>query len=185
MLIYISTTVVNLVLLANTLHPDDQWVYNLYMPVEAGLLSWAAFEYFKTNKRRFLIWVGYLIFLIAFVVEVSIKGIQIFSNHGYIAESALLLIIYLLLLYDYFTKQNTNWKSSPDVWISLGIVLYFGGVVPYLSLMQYLQSSHPKINLFLFYFIIEGLANVRYLLLALGFWFVRRNVLSKISGFNE
>ena len=93
-------------------------------------------------------------------------------------------MLFLLVLYVQFTKGDSNWTRSPIVWISLGIILYFGGAVPYLSLMHYLQSN-PKINLLLFRIIIDVLANIRYLLLALGFWFVRRNVLSKIQGINE
>lgn len=183
-IVFIWGNVINFISNTYSLHLSNHWLYNLYMPIEAGLLVFAAFEYFRTNRWKYLIGLGYVAFLSAFITEISINGLNTFSNHGYIAESALLLLLFLLVLYIHFTKGDNDWKSSPTTWISLGIVLYFGGAVPYLSFMQYLQISHPKINLFLFYFIIEGLANVRYLLLALGFWFVRRNVLSKIHGIN-
>ena len=166
-------------------HPNNQWLYNAAMPIETGFLAWAAYTYFKSDKRKYLIGLGYVAFLSAFITEVSINGLNILSNHGYIAESALLLLLFLLIMYVHFTRERIDWKRAPITWISVGIVLYFGGSIPYLSLMHYLQNNHPKINFFLFYFIIEGLANVRYLLLALGFWFVRRNVLSKIHGINE
>ncbi len=45
---------------------NDQWVYNLSMPLEAGFLTWAAFEYFKDAKGKIWIWAGYLIFLSVF-----------------------------------------------------------------------------------------------------------------------
>ncbi len=175
----------NMILLFPKVNNHNQWVYNLAMPIETGFLSWAALEYFKKNKARFFIWIGYCLFLIAFLIEMFVKGGAVFSNHGYIVESGLLLILFLFVLYSEFTRKSVSWKRSPDIWISLGIVLYFGGVIPYLSLIHYLQESHPTMNRYLFNFIIIGLSNVRYLLLAVGFWLVRRNVLSKITGLNE
>lgn len=183
-LIYCLARLIETIEISDNIHPDTQWVYNLSMPFETGLLTWAAYEYFKTNKRKFLILIGYAIFLAVFISELFIKGIRTFSNHGYIAESILLLILYLSLLYTQFTK-GSPWKHTPKLWISLGIVLFFGGVVPYLSLMQYLQNTHPKLNSFLYYFIIDGLENVRYLLLAVGFWIVYRNTVIKKPLTNE
>lgn len=181
LLIFILGSVLNYIANIDNVRPNNQWLYNLYMPVETYFLAWSAYEYFKSKKRTILIFIGYVIFLGVFIAELFIKGISVFANHGYIAESALLLVIYLLILYNYFTNHNNNWKRSPIVWISIGIVLYFGGAVPYLSLMHFLQDNHPRLNLFLFQFIIEGLANVRYLLLALGFWLIRRNAKSNPS----
>jgi len=176
-LIFILANVVRLILSQNNLPINNQWVYNLSMPIETGLLTWAVYEYFKASKGKIWIWIGYLIFITILVTELSIKGIWILSNHGYIAENILLLVLYLLVLYAHFTKQNGNWQRSPELWICLGIVLYCGGVVPYFSLINYLQVSYPKVNSFLYYFIIDGLATLRYLLLALGFWFVRSNAI--------
>jgi hypothetical protein len=164
---------------------SDHWLYNLSMPVETGLLTWAGYLYFADDKRKYLIWVGFALFMIIYISDVLIKGISVFFNYGYIAESALLVMIYLLILYSHFIKQSIGWKTSPEIWISIGIVLYFGGVVPYLSLMRYLQSAHPQMSSLLYEFIIEGLETVRYLLLGLGFWLVRRNALAKTSVANE
>jgi hypothetical protein len=185
-LIYILSHVTNIILLARNMPQDNQWVFNVSMPMEAGILTWAAYEYFKNTRGKIWIWIGYAAFLVVLITEISIKGIWIFSNHGCIAESALLLILYLLILYSHFTSQNSTWKRSPELWICLGIVLFYGGVVPYFSLMHYLQASYPKVNAFLYYFIIDGLATLRYVLLAVGFWFVRRNALQTalLSGNN-
>jgi hypothetical protein len=183
-LIYILANAVMIIQEKNKVTINNQWVYNLAMPIETGFLAWAACEYFKSSKAVLLICIGVGIFFIAFLTELFLTGASVFSNHGYIIESGLLLVLYLFVLYSQLTKQTGNRKRSPEVWISIGIVLYFGGGVPYLSLIHYLEKGHPQINLLLYRFIIEGLSNVRYILLGVGFWFVRRNVLSKISGLN-
>jgi hypothetical protein len=165
----------------NNSNHNNQWLFNLSMPIETGLLSWAAYVYFATDKKKYLVWIGYMVFLAIIISEMLIKGISVFFNYGYIAESGLLVLIYLLVLYSHFIKQNLGWSSSPEIWISIGIVLYFGGVVPYLSLMRYLEQSHHHYSKLLYDFIIEGLCTIRYLLLAVGFWLVRRNALAKFK----
>ncbi len=183
-LIYILGEVVVIIERANKMPLTNQWVYNIDMPVETGMLTWAGYEYFNRSKAKLLLGIGYAIFLVIFISEIIIKGIGVLSNHASVAQSLLLVITYLLVLYSEFTKQNMKWKRSPEVWISFGLVLYFAGVVPYFSLIHYLQEHNSKINLLLFNITIIVLSNIRYLLLAVGFWFVRKNVLSKITGLN-
>ncbi len=160
---------------------NNQWVYNLAMPVEAGFLCMAGYEYFRTDRKKWLVWGGYFIFLGVFLFEIIIKGPLVFSNHGYVAEGILLVVLYLSVMYVQLTTQNNTWRTSPEVWISLGIVIYFSGVVPYFSLFNYLQLYYPKINLYLFRFVNIELSNVRYVLLAVGFWLIRRNAISKTT----
>lgn len=164
---------------------NNQWIYNVSMPIEAGLLTWAGYEYFKSFKESFLLWIGYAVFLLLFVSEIIIKGPLIFSNHGYIAESMLLLVIYLIILYTQFREENTSLKRLPDLWIALGIIIYFGGIVPYLSLIHYLDLHHPIVSNYLYSIITVGLANLRYIFVAIGFWMIRRNALIKTTFTNE
>ncbi len=177
-LIVMLTYIVQLI---PSMNNHNQWVYNLSMPIETGILTLAAYIHFKSKKEKNLIWLGYFIFLLVFTSEIVIKGFLIFSNHGYVAECILLIVLYLLVLYSLFIKQNIAWKHTPEIWISIGIVVYFGSVLPYLSLLQYFQEYFPEINRMLFRLITVGLSNIRYLLLAYGFWLIRRNALSKTT----
>lgn len=163
----------------------NHWIYNLYMPIETGLLTWGGYEYFKSTREKFLVWIGYFIFLGILISEIIIKGLFVLSNHGYIAEGILMVVLYLSVIYMQLTSQNNTWKRSPEFWISLGIVLYFGGDIPYLSLMDYLQQYYPKINLYLYRFINIGLSNLRYLFLAIAFWLIRQNAIAKTPIVNE
>lgn len=183
---YIFITILSyLAQLIPGMHKNNQWVYNLAIPIETGLLCWGAYEYFKSYKAKFLVWIGFIIFFIVFIVDLIAVSPLVLSTHGLVAEGIVLIVPYLLLIYRQFTTQNATWKHSPELWISLGIVLYFGGSLPYLSLFNYLQTYHPKVNLYLLSFIDIGLSNVRYLLLAVGFWLVRRNAIAKTAAANE
>ncbi|HTA82402.1 MAG TPA: hypothetical protein VK783_05710 [Bacteroidia bacterium] len=159
----------------------NEWLFNSYMPIETGLLTWCGYEFFRHRKEKIVIWIGYAIFLILLLCELFIKGIWEFSNHGYIAESFLIVMVYLGIIYFLLTNQNKTWKHSPELWIALGLILYFGCTLPYLSLLKYLEVSYPKANIYLFRLITVGLANLRYLLLAYGFWLMRGNALKKTT----
>jgi hypothetical protein len=163
----------------------NEWLFNLYMPIETGLLTWCGYEFFRQRKEKIVLWIGYAVFLILLLCELFIKGIWEFSNHGYIAESYLIVILYLAIIYFLLTNQNKTWRYSPEFWIALGLILYFGGALPYLSLLKYLEISYPKINIYLFRFITVGLANLRYFLLAYSFWLIRHNSLKKTATAHE
>lgn len=185
MLIYLFSLIVTIIQSNSKVPLNDQWVYNLFMPIETVFLTWAGSVYFTIRRQKILIWIGFAAFFSIYLTEVIIKGINVFSNHGYIAESILMLIIYLFILYSCFLEEYSHWKYSPNVWICLGIILYFGGSIPYLSLLSYLEKNASTTGTFLFHFIIEGLANLRYIMLAMGFWFIRRNALLKSAQANE
>lgn len=36
----------------NNSNHNNQWLFNLSMPIETGLLSWAAYVYFATDKKN-------------------------------------------------------------------------------------------------------------------------------------
>ena len=185
MLIYIVSFIVTALQSHYKTPLNNQWVYNLSMPIETFFLTWAASAHFTEHRQKILIWIGFILFFSIYIVQIIIKGINVFSTQGYIAESILMLIIYLFILYSCFIEEYSNWKYSPGVWICFGIILYFGGSIPYLSLLSYLENNASKTGSFLYHFIVEGLANLRYIMLAIGFWLIRRNALLKSAIANE
>lgn len=160
---------------------DTQWIYNLEMPIEFGFLCWAGYEYFKLRKEQFLIWLGYSFFLLVLIAETIMRGLNALSNFSYITGSIAIVSIFLAILYSSIMKDSINWKKKPEIWAGLGLILYFACIIPYLSLLHYLQDTHATINLYLYRFITIGLCNVRYLLLAYAFWLARKNTTLKTS----
>ena len=178
-LISILAMTVLVILRTNNMPLNNQWIYNLYMPIETGFLAWAGYEYFKENKEKKFIFIGYAIFLLVFISELVMKGIRVFSNHGYIAESIFVFMICLFMQYLIIFKENYYWYRSPEFWIITGMYLYFGTVIPYISLLHYLQEHYSKINSMLFQYIIVICSQLRYLSLAAGLWLIRRNAVAE------
>lgn|GEM_PF-3253327 len=184
---YILTYMLSYVVLAfpsiNLYPGSNQWLFNLDMPIETGLLVWPVYLYYKSSRERLLILLGYLIFLGILLSEIIVEGLRVFANYGAVAESILLLILYLIVAYSQFRWENNPWKSAPLIWVSVGILIYFVGTVPYLSLMHFLNLHYRILSYYLYNVITVGLSNLRYIMLAIGFWFIRHNAQS--SGINE
>src|SRR6185312_943475 len=143
---YILTYMLSYVVLAfpsiNLYPGSNQWLFNLDMPIETGLLVWPVYLYYKSSRERLLILLGYLIFLGILLSEIIVEGLRVFANYGAVAESILLLILYLIVAYSQFRWENNPWKSAPLIWVSVCILIYFVGTVPYLSLMHFLNLHY-------------------------------------------
>lgn len=154
---------------------NNQWLYNLYFPVECALLSMAGIIFFQNRQATLRITIAYFIFLTAFLWQLASMDFRGFANYGVVAEAALLVVIYLMILYSKFITSDFHWRSSPEFWLCIGIAMYFACIVPYFSMINLLNRTNGQLNQFLFYLINEVLGNVRYLFTAVSFWlFVRR-----------
>ena len=118
----------------------------------------------------------YIFYLLTFMAQLYFNGFQTFANYAFAAAGLILSIIYGSILFlEFRTKQK--WQSSPVIWMSAGLVLFFACNIPYFSLFNYLNKYYLPESRFLFNFITDVLANIRYLLLAVSFYLLRRNFL--------
>jgi hypothetical protein len=164
---------------------NNLWVMNASVFIEIIFLARAGYELMKTPKKKYLLVCAICLFVIMFAIEIGYKGVDVFANYSYIFGSLLLVITFSFALYIQMGKGSPVPKTSPEMWMCLGILLYFTCGIPYLSLVNYLNANHPGVSTFLFHLINDGLANIRYLLLAVGFWLIRRNAVLLKSRLNE
>ena len=140
---------------------------NISLIAECGLLLLALHNYF--NRRLISRWLaaGFAVFLLTWVWSVCIYKLRIFATGAALTESLLLMSAFLYTLYHSVMRQRSLHRNA-IVWLSLGAIVYFGPLIPYISLMSYLQKTYPVLNSKLFY-VVPILANLRYLLTAIGF----------------
>lgn len=170
---YIALHTLTLIQVNRGMTPNNQWLMNIHMVTETVLLYTAVFFI----KRDFILHLSVGISLVIFIAVVSLQfinnGIEMYMHHADITECITITILFIQLIFFYFNK--TKWSRSPELIISLGLLLYFGGSVPYISMMHYLQEVNPQLNHLLFDFISNVLANVRYILTGFSFWLIYRN----------
>ncbi|MCW3086428.1 MAG: hypothetical protein JWP12_3794 [Bacteroidetes bacterium] len=155
-------------------HLNDHWVMNIHIFFETFLLSLAAYFYFSNKKIKNLIMLLFLFFSLFYCFRFVLNGIMEFDGYVVVVESMCVTTMYLLIMYQSFSGNNTNIIESVEFWACIGIVIYFSCCVPYFGLFNYLNIHYLKLSAFLYHVITDVLANVRYFSLALAFWLIRR-----------
>lgn len=149
---------------------DNQWVFNIQIPLELLFLVIAACYFFKDKLYTYLAIVAYLLFLLVMFLQLTIFGLSVFINYGMVIAGIIVTIFYTLILYKKFDSDHLSWKYSPEVWAATGLIIYFACNIPYFSLFNYLNIHHPDLSRKFFSFITDVLANIRYLFLVIAFW---------------
>lgn len=156
-------------LLAATIRGNNAWVFNISMNIEIGLIFLASSIYFNTIKSRLIISLLFLIFALCFIIDVQILGSINFAEHAYIIGGILITGAYLTILSFHFFEQKDKYNTPALVLACAGVVLYFAGIEPYVSIMLHSNELDPESSTKLFKMIIVTLGHLRYFLLALSF----------------
>lgn len=157
---------------------NNQWLFNIEVPLELLLLNIAACYLLKDMLSRYLSLTLYALFLITMVLQLKLSGPGVFINYAVVASGINVTVLYTIILYRKFKSDPSSWKKSPEVIASIGLIIYFACCVPYFSLFNYLNTYDLKLSKKLFHMITDVLANIRYVCLAIAFWLVRKNSLA-------
>ena len=123
-------------------------IYNVYMPIEAGLLLGAAWRYVTPARERRLLLMSAALFGLCWLFCI-VRHFQQLANYALVCENMLLIGWYLYVLY-YAVIADGIHTCNAVLWVCIGIVFYAGCMVPYVSLTQYLLRDYPAINTKLF-----------------------------------
>jgi hypothetical protein len=161
---------------------DNQWVFNVYIILEVLLLSSAATLQIKSNKIKIIIAFGVTGCLAMFGYHLSSVGFYRFANNTQIVAGILIIAIYLYLIFSALHRPSSVNKFPTEVWLYIGLCLYFACNVPLMAFIHYLYSRSPELTETLFNFITNVLGNIRYLLTAISFWifFRKRTIVSEL-----
>ena len=154
---------------------------NLHMLLESTLLIGAAFFCFKNKWGKLFSVMSLFVFFLVFTTQIFTKGLNIYFSYADVTECILVTLLYITLLYKFSREWNAPWWQSHEILLCIGLLMYFSCSVPYITMMYYLQEKNPALNHLLFDLISNVLACARYALVAIAFWMVRQNTLSKVS----
>lgn len=160
----------------NGLQQDNQWVYNLAMILEIIFLCKMALI---SLENKWVVKLLFLIFVFTILISFKLNGVMIYANFGYVTAGLIIIVLYSMILYRLFHKTPS--VSNPKIWLSIGLIIYFACIIPYFSLMPYLTKTNSILSTSLFHLVPDFLANIRYLLLAVGFFLLRNNKVKLLS----
>jgi hypothetical protein len=178
LILYVLSYVVTGYQKNRNLPENNQWVFNIQILCETTLLLFAANSYFEKQFAKRLIMLCWILFLFFFAGQIAYNGFYDLSVTSLTLESILMIIIYTLILFRCFYETFAVEIRSPEVWASIGLILYFGCNLPYFSLFNYLNNHYLNMSETLHRYITDGFSNIRYILLAIGFLVVNKNFVS-------
>jgi hypothetical protein len=155
---------------------NNHWIFNINILIECTFLFVAAYATRAAVRFRLTFAALYILFVIVYVLLMMVMGIQTFNIYAFLAESVTISLMYILLLYTFFHHHRSSTRPVADIVMCSGITLYFLCIVPYISMMDYLNKHHLATSKLLFSLITDGLANLRYLLLAAGFFLIYKKL---------
>lgn len=159
----------------NNLHVNNL-IYNIYITIEVLVLAGANAIYLHTRKDKLLMIGGFALFAAAMVFDISQKTIFVFSDHAFIVECLLMVVLYLMLITREVIPKTEKMAGSPLFWVGIGSIVYFGCDIPFFSMRPYFEkmNSHLITSLFIVNLI---LLNFRYFFVTIAFFLQRKQSL--------
>jgi hypothetical protein len=114
-------------LLRSYWHVNNQWVYNIFAPVQALFLYWMFYQIYpkKFNSRLFL-GACMALFAAVYIYECFQHPFTVFNNYSWIVFS--FTIIIACGLYYYFLLKDEAYMNlgvHPPFWFVTGLFIYF------------------------------------------------------------
>lgn len=155
--------------------PNNQWLMNIHMVAETVLLATAAAVALRHSRAAVSAPAVLAGFILVFVFQVLRDGFTVYLNYADVAECIGMTVLYGLLLYILLTRPAAGRHVQSETMVCLGLLFYFAGSVPYLTMMHYIQLRDPELNHLLFDLISNVLAGVRYLSAGVAFLLAGRH----------
>ncbi|HTN16890.1 MAG TPA: hypothetical protein VL092_04355 [Chitinophagaceae bacterium] len=152
----------------------NTWLYNCYMPVEFTLLFAATSLHFRKSLYPRMI-ATLILYWVSWGFEIWYYGISTFAVHTYVIGAIILMVCYFFVLYKSAWSRNSLFNQSL-FWFSIGVLLFFGCSIPYLSMYDYIVEHSSRYQLELLTGLMKLLAQFRYLCTAIAFIVVFREV---------
>jgi hypothetical protein len=165
----------------NNMPMNNQWLFNLYIPIEFLMLTIAVYYFISDKLIRYFISASYVVFLLLVAYQISSSGSEKFIHYSMAIGGIIMTSLFILILYKKFSSDPESWKYSPEVWSSLGLIIYFACNVPFISSLSYLNEKSPETSKTLFHYVTDNLAIIRYGMLAIAFLLVRKNKSTRYS----
>lgn len=144
---------------------NTQWLINIHLLFETGLLLAAARMILREGILRFFPFIIALVFLAVYILQAVMLGYGKYLHYADLASCIGLSIVFTIVLFR--IPSGSDWLPMRVACIAL--LVYFGCSVPFVSMMDYLQQHAPKVNSLLYHIISDVVANLRYGLTAFAF----------------
>lgn len=160
--VVLAFLVENIAALVKQFNGYNDWLYNGYVVIEYIMLLIFAQQSFRTKwatRSCLLALVAYLA-LVAGELHGGAKGVILYANSLLFAWAVLTILFTVLLVRLANTVDDRSWRDQ-RFWVYLSIVVFMGGGIPYIGLLNQVYAHDQRMAKDLF-MIIDVLFLLRY-----------------------
>jgi hypothetical protein len=158
---------------------NNHWVHNVYMLMETSTLIYAIRGLYQRKILKRLAMAGFLIFIFVYFWQLVFSGIGHYAYRADIASSIVMSVLCITVLFEKIVETN-GFVLSPDFWILLGLLVYFGCSVPFVSLFSFISKQPQHVSSSIYHLINDNLSNIRYSFLCFAFLMIYNKKRAKV-----
>lgn len=117
------------------------WWYDLYAPVELGLLLLYAHAHFRHRWQRLVLLPTAAGLAVIYTLDMRASYPLGFVSAAYICGALVLVGAYMSLVYELALRVDRVLYRQPLFWVHLGVAFFFAGMVPLLGLWNQLTEG--------------------------------------------
>ncbi len=118
----------------------NEWLFNVYIPIEIWFLGGAALIYLNNNAQKSVLSALLIFATIVWLFQIYNNGIEQFAVWTLLTQSLILVLAYTTILFQLLRTQDKDSfiiKKS-TFWIAISIIIYYGCNIPFFSFLQHL-----------------------------------------------
>ncbi|MCD6062824.1 MAG: hypothetical protein K0R82_735 [Flavipsychrobacter sp.] len=165
--------------IVKTYHEHNLWLFNWYWLAELWVMGTTGILLLK-NRALKKAFTG-LLFIptVLWIYLVSVNGIHTHPSPALTAIGTALVVIFITVLF-HASFGNETLSTQPVFWLALSVLIFFGGIVPYYSMFNYLYQTNPVLLKKLF-IITQVLNHLRYPIVAVSLLLAGRQQLATVK----
>ena len=147
-------------------------IYSYFgIPIEFLFFYWLFLQKFKKTSKYKWPLISAIIYIISLVVDLSyISKIEFYFESFSYTIGCILLLVLLLIYFSGFIRSNEiiNYKSSMMFWVSVGIMVFYIGTMPFYAFRAKLYAEYEDF-FYIYWYIQFGLNYLMYLFFMISF----------------
>ena len=151
-------------------HKSNHWIMNIESVLEFYFFSYFFYKILKKETYKKLIKAFVIVYPIILAISfLTIQKYYIFHTYTYILGELYLITLCLLFYRELYTDNDfKNLSTLPEFWIITGLFIFSVGELPYMILLNYLNTHHQLTSKFFRINILGSLNILMYIMFSIG-----------------
>ena len=149
----------------------NHWVYNVYHYLYFMVVGRAYFNQLTGDLMRALIQLFRIGFTAFFLINsFLIQGIGTYQTLTVVVGGSFVMILSLAYFWELLVSlENEKLSRDPFFWISFGLILFYGGTIPFLGMLNFLSRRFYDFTVLYQLYIFNGFTIFLNTLIIIGF----------------